>query len=433
MSTAPSDATIPPAFVDGLVDLIGSDAVTTDLDARQVASADWAKMSPILRPQLPLGLADVVAFPPSADSVGDILSLAYEHRVPVTPRGKGTGNYGQATPMRGGLVIDMMRANRVVEIADGVITAEAGIDMASLEAAAVESGQQVWMFPSTVKSSLGGFLAGGSGGTGSVVHGQTGEGFVVGLDVAHVDGTPMLHRVEGDDAVPYIHAYGTSGLIARATVRLEPAQEWNAMYASFDEFVDALRIVQVVAAVTPTPRLVSADTPTVASALPNDVAIPRGRASLRVIADAASVEEITGIVERTGGTIDAVRAGPRACQKLSLLSYNHPTWHLQKSSDRTYFHLEVMGNALIERYDDIDRVYPGSELHVEGGRGRPNGMLNGHFESRSQVEAGIDRLNAIGVSVHSPHQWAVDRNVDLVRTCAARTDPHGLLNPGKLT
>jgi len=419
-------------FLDAVISIVGASAVATDLASRTKASADWAKMSPILAPQLPLGLADVVAYPSTAEMVGELLAVAFEHRVPVTPRGKGTGNYGQATPMRGGMVIDTTKASRVVEVTDGTITAEAGITMAALEAAAAETGQQIWIFPSTVKSSLGGFLAGGSGGTGSVAHGQTDGGFVVALDVAHLDGSSRLHHVENDEVVPYVHAYGTSGFIARATVRTEPAQEWRALYASFDTFVSALDIVQVLAEVIPCPRLISADTPTVAAALPTDPAIPHGRTSLRTIVDERTVDAICEIVGQSGGRVEAVRHGVRACQKMSLLSYNHPTWHLQKSSAKPYFHLEVIGDALIERYAEVDAVYDGSELHIEGGRDRPNGMLNGFYESREQVYAGIEHLQELGVRVHSPHEWAVDKNVDLVKSHAALTDPYGLLNPGKL-
>ena len=120
------------------------------------------------------------------------------------------------------------------------------------------------------------------------------------------------------------------------------------------------------------------------------------------------------------------------CQKLSLLSYNHPTWHLQKAHPGKYFHLEVGGDALIDRYAEVDRVFPGSQLHIEMGYRRPTGMLNGYFESPEQVQAGIAALEAVGVGVHSPHQWFVDRNVELVKATAAKNDPHGLLNPGKL-
>jgi FAD/FMN-containing dehydrogenase len=424
------------SLVDDLADIVGAAHVSVDLDDRRRASADWAKMSPILEPQLPLGLADVVAQPGSADEIGAVVAAAVRRRVPITVRGKGTGNYGQAIPFRGGLVLDTLRANAIVEFgedAEGTfVTAEAGATLAQLETAALERGQQIWMFSSTVNSSVAGFLSGGSGGTGTIRRGWIGDGFAAALDVAIADGGAELHHVEGAAVLPYLHAYGTSGVIARATVRTEPAQDWRAMYASFERFEDALALIRVLGNLDPLPRLVSADTPTVVNALPPNAGHPRGRASLRAIVDAPALAPATAIVEAAGGRVEAVREGMRACQKLSLLSYNHPTWHLQKAHPGKYFHLEVGGDALVDRYAEVDGVFPGSQLHIEMGHRRPTGMLNGYFQSPEQVQAGIAALEALGVGVHSPHQWYVDRNVDLVKATAAKNDPHGLLNPGKL-
>lgn len=424
------------SLVDDLADIVGAAHVSVDLDDRRRASADWAKMSPILEPQLPLGLADVVAQPGSADEIAAVVAAAVRRRVPITVRGKGTGNYGQAIPFRGGLVLDTLRANEIVEFgqdaAGTFVTAEAGATLAQLETAALERGQQIWMFSSTVNSSVAGFLSGGSGGTGTIRRGWIGDGFAAALDVAIADGGAELHHVEGVDVMPYLHAYGTAGVIARATVRTEPAQDWRAMYASFERFEDALPLIRVLGTLDPLPRLVSADTTTVVNALPPNAGHPRGRASLRAIVDAAALAEATAVVEDAGGRVEAVREGMRACQKLSLLSYNHPTWHLQKAHPGKYFHLEVGGDALVDRYAEVDGVFPGSQLHIEMGHRRPTGMLNGYFESPEQVQAGIAALEALGVGVHSPHQWYVDRNVELVKATAAENDPHGLLNPGKL-
>jgi FAD/FMN-containing dehydrogenase len=424
------------SLVDELADIVGAPHVSVDIDDRRRASADWAKMSPILEPQLPLGLADVVAQPGSAAEIGAVVAAAARRGVPITTRGKGTGNYGQAIPFRGGLVLDTLRANAIVEFgedSDGpFVTAEAGATLAQLEASALDRGQQIWMFSSTVNSSVGGFLSGGSGGTGTIRRGWIGDGFAAALDVAIADGTSELHHVEGADVLRYLHAFGTSGVIARATIRTEPAQDWRAMYASFEHFEDALGLIRVLGTLDPLPRLVSADTPTVVNALPPNAGHPRGRASLRAIVDAPALAEATAIVEAAGGRVEAVREGMRACQKLSLLSYNHPTWHLQKAHPGKYFHLEVGGDALVDRYAEVDAVFPGSELHIEMGYRRPTGMLNGLFESPDQVYAGIAALEALGVGVHSPHQWYVDRNVELVKATAEKNDPHGLLNPGKL-
>ena len=72
-------------LVSALRALLGDEAVSTDLTAREQASVDGAPMSPILAAQLPLGLADLVVYVRDPDTVPDIIALAVRHRVPITP------------------------------------------------------------------------------------------------------------------------------------------------------------------------------------------------------------------------------------------------------------------------------------------------------------------------------------------------------------
>ncbi|SDT33844.1 FAD/FMN-containing dehydrogenase [Friedmanniella luteola] len=416
-----------------LVELLGPRGVSTDRRVREKASLDGAKMSPIIVEQLPLGMADVVAFPTDAEQIAAVVGAAVRHGVAITPRGKGTGNYGQAIPMPGGLVLDVSRARAVVEVGDGVITAEAGASMVSLEQAARETGQELWMYPSTAQSSIGGFLGGGSGGTGSIEHGSNSMGFVAALDVVHAVPDATLLHVEGEEAQAYLHNYGVTGIIARATVRLDPVRDWHGFYASFDTFDDLLGVLRPIGGLTPLPRLVSGDLPTLANALPFDPAIPADRASLRAILDVATLPQATALVQAAGGRVEDVRPGPQPCVKISTLSYNHPIEWLQKTAPGRYFHLEVGGHALVDRIDEVHAVFEGGMLHIEAQYdGSPIGMLAGVYVSPEQVYAGIDALRALGVGVHSPHQWHVDFEVERTRALAARTDPQGLLNPGKL-
>src|SRR4051794_6743799 len=121
---------VPPATLDALTDdlvsAFGARAVRRDDAGRLSASTDWAHMSPVLAPMLPGGVADIVVFPPDAEGIARATSLAFRHRVPLTPRGQGTGNYGQGIPLYGGLVLDTSRANAIHGVTDGAISADAG-------------------------------------------------------------------------------------------------------------------------------------------------------------------------------------------------------------------------------------------------------------------------------------------------------------------
>ena len=306
--------------------------------------------------------------------------------------------------------------------------------MVAIEQAARETGQQILMYPSTAQSTIGGFLSGGSGGTGSIKHGSNMSGeYVVALDVVHASPVAELVHVEGADAQPYVHTYGTAGIIARATIALEPVQDWRGFYASFPTFDEAISIIRELGRLEPTPRLVSADLPTISNALPADPAIPKDRASLRAILDVATLDAATALVEGAGGRVEEVREGPQATVKISMLSYNHPIEWLQKSvPDETWFHVEVSGDGLVDRIDEVHAVYPGGMLHIEAQKNRPIGMLAGIYESAEKVYEGFDKLAAIGVGVHNPHVWFVDHEVERTLALAETTDPQGLLNPGKL-
>jgi len=415
-----------------LRELLGGDGVSVEDAALDRASVDGARLSPILLEQMPLGRAEVVAWPGSAEQIAQAVAAAVRHGVPVTPRGKGTGNYGQAIPMSGGLVLDTTRARRIVEIGTGYAVVEAGVAMAAIEHAAVETGQQVLMYPSTANSTIGGFLSGGSGGTGSIRHGMLHQDFALSLDVAHAAPDATLVHVEGAEAEPYIHNYGTAGIIARATIALEPLQPWRGLFVSFGAFTDALSVIRAFAELTPTPRLVSADPAGLAAALPSDSAIPAGRASLRAILDEASLPAAIAVVEAASGRVEDVREGTQAMLKMSRISYNHPIEWLQKSAPGKYFHVEVAGDALVDRIAELEQVYPGGMLHIEAQKGRPIGMLAGLYTSAQDVYAGFDRLTELGVQFHNCHQWYVDYQPERTAALAARTDPFGLLNPGKL-
>jgi FAD/FMN-containing dehydrogenase len=419
-----------------LRELLGDAAVSDEDAALERVSVDGSTLSPVIMEKLPLGRAQLVAYPANAEQIAQTVGAAVRHGVPITPRGKGTGNYGQAIPMSGGLVLDMSKARTIVEVGDGFLIADAGAAMVQIEQAANKTGQQVLMFPSTVQSTIGGFVSGGSGGTGSIKHGMLTSivgGYVRSIDVVHAVPDAKLIHMEAEEAHTYLHNYGVAGIIARVEVALEPQQQWSAFYASFDDFHTSFDLIRAVAALEPTPRLVSTDVPTLADALPSDEALPAGKASLRVILDDSTIEAATALVEAAGGKVEAVRPGLQATMKLSMMSYNHPIEWLQKAYPGVYFHIEVGGDALVDRIDEVHEIYPGAMLHLEAmAQGGPGGMLAAPYTGEADLLAGFERMRAIGVGYHNPHQWFVDwepeRNIELAKT----TDPDGLLNPGKL-
>ena len=142
-----------------LAAVVGDPArVLTQPQVVERLSRDFYWYSPVLRPLLDGKHADVVVQPVSVEEVCAVLRLFYARDVPVTVRGAGTGNYGQAVPLCGGVVLDLQRMDRVLEITDdGVAICEPGVRLGALEGAAREVGWELRCYPSTVvKASVGG-------------------------------------------------------------------------------------------------------------------------------------------------------------------------------------------------------------------------------------------------------------------------------------
>jgi FAD/FMN-containing dehydrogenase len=133
-------------------------------------SRDFYWYSPVLKRQLERVVADIVVSPASEAELLQAMAACFELRIPITPRGTGTGNYGQAMPLSGGVVLDLSGLNRVRAIAPGRVVAEPGAVLAAIDQQTrPHSGQELRIHPSTYHTaSIGGFIAGGSGGVGSI-------------------------------------------------------------------------------------------------------------------------------------------------------------------------------------------------------------------------------------------------------------------------
>ncbi|MFC4947331.1 FAD-binding oxidoreductase [Pseudonocardia sp. GCM10023141] len=415
---------------------LGAGAVSTEKGLLTTVSSDWSRMSPVLQEKVPPGryLADAVVRPATGEDVATVLKVAFEHDVPVTPRGAGTGNYGQATPFDGGLLLDL-RALTGVRVGADTVTTGAGARMTAIDRVLRAAGRDLWIYPSTKSSTLGGFVGGGSAGTGSIEHGTTSDGLVVAATIAPMDGSGELFTVTGEDLTPYIHTYGVTGVIVELEVRTDPAREWTSIYAAFDSYAELAAAHRSLLDVRPLPRLCSGDEPALVSTLNAPVALDPERFSLRVIADSSTVDQVSERVRTAGGDVVAELGDYAESDRLSGMSYNHPIWFLQRAHpDRSWFHMETGGVAIWDDPDAVRACYEGPvHLHLEVFAHGPGAMVVAEYRGEQAMLDGIPRMEALGMGVHSPHQWYVDRSVELAIATARRTDPKGLLNPGKLT
>lgn len=208
----------------------------TDETTRRKLSKDYYWYSPRLTPLLDPLYAEAVVAVDSIATLRSIVSYAAKEKIPLTPRGAGTGNYGQAAPLLGGVLLDLRPLTEPIAFDEktGKLTATAGVRCQTIEEFARPFGWELPMYPSTwVKSTIGGFLAGGSAGIGSIRNGVLRDGKMVSaitiLDSAQ---PPALHRVEGEACLDYLHAYGVNGFIVEVELQLVPKLPWEQIVLS---------------------------------------------------------------------------------------------------------------------------------------------------------------------------------------------------------
>jgi alkyldihydroxyacetonephosphate synthase len=190
-------------------------------------------------------IADVVVRPGSTQEVAQVVALANELKVPVVPHGGGTGVMGAVLPVQGGIVLDLKRLNRILDVnpKDRTATVEAGVVLADLVDALAEHGLMPGHDPYSVPiATVAGTISTNGVGYRAGAYGPMGDQ-VVALEVVLPDGRIMSTRpVPVYSSGPnlnhlFIGTEGVFGVITRATIkvfRLPEAQVF-ATYA-FDNF-----------------------------------------------------------------------------------------------------------------------------------------------------------------------------------------------------
>jgi glycolate oxidase len=176
-------------------------------------------------------MPDCAVLATDAAQVSAVLALAREHRVPVTPRGAGSGLTGGCVPVRGGIVLSVERMNAIVEIDadDLVAVVQPGVITGELQAAAEEQGLFYPPDPASLAfCSIGGNAANNAGGPRAFKYGVTRE-YVLGLEVGLMGGELLrcgrrtTKGVTGYDLVAgFVGSEGTFGVITELTMKLLP-------------------------------------------------------------------------------------------------------------------------------------------------------------------------------------------------------------------
>ncbi len=436
------------------VEKIGAIRVEENPALVKQKSRDFYWYSPVLKRELDSVVADVVVSPKSESEVRTVLSAAHALNIPVTPRGGGTGNYGQAMPLAGGVLLNLTEMNRVIRIGPGSVVAEAGALLIDIDREAAATGQELRMIPSTAATAtIGGFIAGGSGGVGSITWGGLRDfGNVIRLRLLTMEAEPRALELTGVDLHKAVHAYGSNGVITEVEAPLAAKYDWVDVIVGFDSFDAA---VSYAIALGEQDGILKKLVTAVAAPAPHDYflrhksLIPAGKSVAILMIAPHSLDAFrafTGQFKHANMLYDASVAGLEVKQRLPPayeLAWNHTTLRaLRVDPAITYMQVRYPDDnpaAFIKRIHD---KY-GLELigHIEvirmNGRTACAGLPMLRFSTEQRLQAIMDEHEAQGALVFNAHRYTLEeggmKQSDAIQLAFKReTDPKGLLNPGKM-
>jgi len=413
-------------------------------------SRDFFWYSPILKDQLEGRFGDIVVTPKSEAEVLDIARLCAAHRLPLTVRGAGTGNYGQAVPLSGGVILDMSEMDVVGDVVDGVVGAGPGAKLKDIEARTRLQGWELQMYPSTRRTAtIGGFVAGGSTGVGAINHGLLVDGGIAGLRVVTLEAEPRVLDLTGPDVNRVHHAYGTNGIITEVRMPLEPAQNWVEIAVEIDNFMELARFCQAVGedpAVVK--KLVTAVDPSIPRYFRTLAAsfTPGASLGLFMIAQGSLAEFSRLLAGHGGREIYRATAGEVAARgslPIYEYSWNHTTLQgLKIDKSITYLQTLFPAPDHLTGIEDMIALF-GDEvpMHLEfvklGGQVCCFGLQIVRYSTPERLAEIIRIHEDRGFTIFNPHTYVLEdggmKQTDPEQLAFKRVaDPFGLLNPGKM-
>lgn len=452
------------ALSSSLAALIGADRIsTTEADLATHSTDKWfASASPA-----------VVVTPHCTAEVSEVLRYANAHRIPVTPQGARVGYVGGAVPLHGGIALNLMALNQLLELNthDGVAVVQPGVITAHLQAAAREKG---WFYPpdpaSLKECSLGGNVATNAGGPRCLKYGVT-RHYVLGLeavlasgDVLRTGGRCHKNKTGFDLVGLMVGSEGMLGLVTEATLRLIPHPPQRAMLsAGFASFPAAAHAVQVILDSGFLPSALEIADPFTLRAARDylgESVTPKGEAHLLVEIDGQkeSVESELVILQKVLHQLNTVSLevafGDEACERF---------WKLRREfsySLRNTGLIKLNEDVVVPRSRLIDLVSFAAELQDEfgfpvacfGHAGDGNIHVNIMVPTmedpaiRERAEAALDKLflqviawkgaitgeHGVGIAKHRWWRHAIPDVAHQTHLAVKKAlDPNGILNPGK--
>ena len=442
---------------------LGPDGVSVAAEDLVAYSYDgtWGAQAPAL-----------VAHPRSTEQVVEVLRIAQEQRIPVVPRGAGTGLSGGALPVPGAICLNLARMNRIVEIAraDSLAVVQPGVVTRDLQLAVEKLGLFYPPDPASIyQCTIGGNVSTNAGGPRCLKYGVTGD-YVLGLvvvlpggEVLRLGGRTMKNVAGYDLTHLFVGSEGTLGVVTEITLRLIPlpAAQLTAL-AAFPRLTDACLAVGNILAAGVTPLVAELMDQTATRAVEDfkHLGLPTDVEALLLVAvdgdESAVLDEIASVAEVLA------RSGAREVHQASTAEESEALWEARRNLAPALARLgrNRLGEditvprsripEMVARIGEISRKYDltiALHGHVGDGNLHPGILCDRRdAEQMARVESAAGELLAaavalggtltgehgIGIFKREYIASALDANaLAAMSRVKALFDPRGIMNPGK--
>lgn len=454
---------VTPEMVDSIRKLVGENNVITG-DSAAAYSRDES-------PGGESALPDAVVRPGNTSEVAEIMRLANENTVPVTPRGSGTGLSGGAVPVHGGIVLSTERMNRILEL-DGdnfTATVEPGVVLSDLYEAVEGRGLYYPLYPGEIAATIGGNVATNAGGMRAVKYGVTRD-FVLGLDAV----LPTGEAIEtGGKYIKCSTAYdltqlivgseGTLAVITRIILRLMPPPgRRNVLLVPFSSLGDAMNAVPEILKQRVLPvgiEFLEKDVVALTEKFTGmEIPLHGYEASLMIIVEADNEEESLSLSSRVaeictaqGATNVFVTNGNDARR---LLQFREKAWPAITHAGRAEMADVVVPRSQVSEFVRNVRLASdrlGVKVYMVGHAGDGNVHLGIMWPDTEDAHDRVGQLfhrvyeigTSMGGTISGEHGIGVAKReyvgialshekVDLMRRVKRAFDPNNIMNPGKI-
>ena len=410
-------------------------------------SRDFFDYSPILVNELKDCVADIVVRPLSVDVILVVAQICNKYSIPLTLRGSGTGNYGQCVSLNGGVVMVMSGLKRIrnFDVKSGEITVESGCLLRDINDELIKHGRQLRLLPSTWRSaSIGGFIAGGSGGIGSVRWGFLRDpGHLQSLEIITTEDSPRKLELNATNSEALNHAYGTNGIITALKLTTAPYIKWQQVVVDCFEWnlaVDLLIKFNCAALELYLGTLLEKD---IVNCLPHWSGKPSGKNRILLLVSPDAVSTIERLAKSAGA--DFFDLGPenlKAGTGLRELSWNHTTLHMRGINPSWTYLQMLLPSPETEMMRKLKSEW-GSNLlwHLEcvrqNGVQRLASLPLVKWQGEEAMNQLISQCKELCAVIFNPHTITVEDGglgvIDSDQVQAkSNFDPKGILNPGKL-